>query len=112
MDQIEALVRDAESEIKQEEQRVKEREDRDEEAEQAETTAAESKKKKEKFERPMPRVTEADKVGDLRSLNRALTRTLYLVVKGRGQWRFPSSVLEGKESLHTVSLGPSVFLPP
>ena len=60
--------------------------------------------KKEQVERPMPRVTEADKAGDMKSLNRALQKTLYLVVKGReGQWVFPSAELERQESLHTVS---------
>lgn len=61
--------------------------------------------KREKVERPMPRVTEADKAGDVRSLNRALARTLYLVVKGgEGGWIFPSSRLVGKESLERVCL--------
>ena len=60
--------------------------------------------KKEEVERPMPRVTEADKAGDLKSLNRALQKTLYLVVnKGQGQWEFPSAELATQESLHTVS---------
>ena len=59
--------------------------------------------KKDKVERPMPRVTEADRSGDTRSLNRALARTLYLVVKGsNGGWGFPSGVLSGKESLQRV----------
>ena len=60
--------------------------------------------KKEQVERPMPRVTEADKAGDMKSLNRALQKTLYLVVKSRkGQWGFPSAELARQESLHTVS---------
>ena len=59
--------------------------------------------KKEKVEKPQPRITEADKAGDVRSLNRALSRTLYLVVKGsKGTWGFPSGVLEGKEDLLRV----------
>ena len=58
---------------------------------------------KEPVERPMPRVTEADKAGDVKSLNRALQRTLYLVVKGgKGGWTFPTARLEPKEDLHTV----------
>lgn len=67
-------------------------------------------KKEEKVEKPMPRVTEADKAADTKSLNRALTRTLYLVVKSGkdgkdgGRWGFPSSVLKGRESLHTVGI--------
>ncbi|MCJ1320644.1 54S ribosomal protein L17 mitochondrial [Xylographa vitiligo] len=56
--------------------------------------------KKAKVEKPMPRVTEADTNGDLRSLNRLMTRTLYLVVKGsEGGWGFPAGLLTGKESL-------------
>ena len=60
--------------------------------------------KKHEVERPYPRVTEADKNGDVRSLNRLLQRTLYLLVKSEknGRWGFPSSFLMGKESLHTV----------
>ena len=60
--------------------------------------------KKEQVERPMPRVTEADKAGDMKSLNRALQKTLYLVVKSsKGQWGFPSAELARQESIHTVS---------
>ena len=86
-EQVERLLRDAEVEVKQ----------RDIEGE-GEVV------KKEQVEKPMPRVTEADKAGDMKSLNRALQNTLYLVVKsGKGQWGFPSAELAGQESLHTVS---------
>ena len=55
-------------------------------------------------ERPMPRVTEADKASDTKSLNRALQKTLYLVVKNEHeQWGFPSAELARHESLHTVN---------
>lgn len=62
--------------------------------------------KKEEIERPMPRITEDDKNGNLRSLTRRLERTLYLVVtRDNTLWEFPSSVLgTGRESLHTVFL--------
>ena len=87
-EQVEALLRDAEKE---------EREGADPDG---------AVVKREVVERPMPRVTEADRVGDLRSLNRALERTLYLVVKGgeAAGWKFPTALLEksNKESLHTV----------
>lgn len=60
--------------------------------------------RKEEVERPMPRITEVDKAGDMKSLNRALQKTLYLVVnRGKGQWGFPSAELARQESLHTVS---------
>lgn len=65
-----------------------------------------SKKEQEdaKQQRPMPRITEADRTGDERSLNRALARTLYLLVKGKdGKWTFPGDALLKKESLHLVS---------
>lgn len=94
-DQIERLLQDAEVEVKE----------RDIQGE-GEVV------KKEEIERPMPRITEEDRKGDLRSLNRRLERTLYLVVnRGDGVWEFPSSVLERKgESLQTVSFGFSCSL--
>lgn len=59
--------------------------------------------KRESVERPMPRVTEADRIGDLKSLNRLLQRTLYLLMRGKdGRWGFPTSGLIGKENLHLV----------
>ena len=61
----------------------------------------------EAVEQPMPRVTDADRQADLRSLNRALMRTLYLIVQGQdGAWRFPSGGLMGKENLKRVWLIP------
>ncbi|KAL8902275.1 MAG: hypothetical protein Q9207_004793 [Kuettlingeria erythrocarpa] len=87
-EQVEALLRDAEVEVKKE---------MDEEGQEREV-------KKELAVRPMPRVTEADRVGDTRSLDRLLQRTLYLVVKRQdGRWWFPSDGLVGKESLHTAA---------
>ncbi|KAL8731433.1 MAG: hypothetical protein Q9166_003408 [cf. Caloplaca sp. 2 TL-2023] len=61
--------------------------------------------KKQEIEKPMPRVTEADKVGDTKSLDRKLQRTLYLVVREGhgGRWWFPNDSLVGKESLHTAA---------
>lgn len=61
--------------------------------------------KREVVERPMPRVSEADRRVDLRSLDRRLERTVYLVVKTpEWGWGFPGAVLERRESLHTVCL--------
>ncbi|KAL8914491.1 MAG: hypothetical protein Q9171_000844 [Xanthocarpia ochracea] len=61
--------------------------------------------KKHEVEKPMPRFTKADEVGDTKSLDRKMQRTLYLVVReGReGKWWFPNDVLVGKESLHTAA---------
>ncbi|KAF2477376.1 uncharacterized protein BDR25DRAFT_274471 [Lindgomyces ingoldianus] len=54
--------------------------------------------------KPMPRITEADRKGDVKSLDRLLQRTLYLLVKNReGQWMFPQDRLVGKESLHMAA---------
>lgn len=59
--------------------------------------------KREEVERPLRRVTEADRLGDLKSLDRLLHRTLYLLVKGvGGRWEFPNGRLSGKETLHQV----------
>ncbi|RKP09650.1 NUDIX hydrolase domain-like protein [Thamnocephalis sphaerospora] len=49
------------------------------------------------------RVSKADQEGDRRSLDRALQRTLYLVVKrprDRYQWQFPQGGVEAEEALH------------
>lgn len=82
--QIEMLIRDSEAPI---------------------ATAQEgAKKEKDDTLRPHPRSTEADKTGDQRSLSRLLQRTLYLLVQSNeGYWKFPSSPVEGRESLRIVS---------
>lgn len=62
-------------------------------------------KKEEEIQRPLPRVGDADRVRDERSLSRKMERTLYLLVKREGEkegWGFPTGWLGGKESLHTV----------
>ncbi|KAI9824506.1 MAG: hypothetical protein M1819_000861 [Sarea resinae] len=59
---------------------------------------------REQVERPMPRVTEADKKNDLRSMDRMLQRSLYLLVKSKqGKWTFPNAQLIGKENLHQAA---------
>ncbi|KAG7290812.1 hypothetical protein NEMBOFW57_000816 [Staphylotrichum longicolle] len=58
-------------------------------------------------ERPMPRRTEADEKGDVRRLDRALDRTLYLVVRrGEGEgavWEFPTGLVPTEETLHETA---------
>jgi large subunit ribosomal protein L46 len=59
--------------------------------------------KKVEIERPAPRVTEADKQNDQKSLDRLLQRTLYLLVKTKqGYWKFPSSSVGLEENLRSV----------
>ena len=54
-------------------------------------------------ERPMDRITEADKTNDVRRLDRKLDRTLYLVVKdGHERWQFPTQDVTTDEYLHEV----------
>lgn len=54
--------------------------------------------------RPMPRVTEADKMNEQKSLNRLLQRTLYLLVQDEKQnWVFPTDKLVGRENLHQAA---------
>lgn len=66
--------------------------------------AEESAKKVEPAERPLSRVTEADKKNDQKSLNRMLQRTLYLLVKDpSGRWTFPQDRLIGRENLHNAA---------
>lgn len=50
------------------------------------------------------RWTKADEANDTKSLDRALQRTLYLVVKKEGDnpWQFPESPVENQEYLHEV----------
>jgi large subunit ribosomal protein L46 len=49
-----------------------------------------------RVDRPLGRFTDADRKGDVRRLDRALARTLYLVVKRKeGGWGFPSGELVG-----------------
>ena len=91
-EQIQALVRDAEDK-------------------EGGRSGVRGGKRDEVIEKPAGRVTEADEKNDVRSLNRLLMRTLYLVVKkrdkgvDRGGWGFPGCELEREESLHTVLLG-------
>ncbi|GAW12794.1 hypothetical protein ANO14919_021650 [Xylariales sp. No.14919] len=55
-------------------------------------------------ERPMERVTEADKTNDIRRLDRALDRTLYLVVQRTdGRWQFPTEDVPTDEHLHETA---------
>ena len=54
-------------------------------------------------EKPMPRLSEADRSEDTRSLSRKMDRSLYLVLKNKqGRWRFPEDRIYGKENLHQV----------
>jgi large subunit ribosomal protein L46 len=59
----------------------------------------------EPVEKPMPRETEADRTNDQRSLDRLMQRSLYLVVKNEeGRWVFPDGRVQGRETLHQVSV--------
>ncbi|KAI5863169.1 39S mitochondrial ribosomal protein L46-domain-containing protein [Durotheca rogersii] len=52
-------------------------------------------------ERPMDRITEADKTNDIRRLDRKLDQTLYLIVKrSDGSWHFPTDDVTTDDSLH------------
>lgn len=50
--------------------------------------------------RPADRITEADKKGDVRRLDRQLDRTLYLIVKNQNGWAFPADVIPQNSNLH------------
>ncbi|KAB5558164.1 39S mitochondrial ribosomal protein L46-domain-containing protein [Coniochaeta sp. 2T2.1] len=57
-----------------------------------------------KVERPAPRRTESDEKGDVRKLDRALDRTLYLVVRKEGKgWQFPAGDVLTSENLHETA---------
>lgn len=56
---------------------------------------------------PSGRETEADRKGDVKRLDRALDRTLYLVVKGKDGWAFPADAIPVGENVHEVSTATS-----
>ncbi|KAG7783308.1 hypothetical protein KL910_004369 [Ogataea haglerorum] len=52
----------------------------------------------------LPRITEADKNNDQHSLERKLSRTLYLLVRQNNMWKFPAFVVpDDSKPLHTVA---------
>lgn len=64
-----------------------------------------SRRRGQDVERPMDRTTQADREGNMKSLDRAGSRTLYLLVKSKdGAWKFPSSRLAAKENVRQVGL--------
>lgn len=77
---------------------------RDAEAEMPKVEEGPDAKRPKALQRPLPRVTEADKSGDTKRLDRAMQRSLYLIVRKKGEprWWFPESLMENRESLHTV----------
>ncbi|GAB7339795.1 hypothetical protein MBLNU457_6344t1 [Dothideomycetes sp. NU457] len=55
-------------------------------------------------QQPLPRRTKADELGDVRSLDRMLDRTLYLLLRNKeGRWRFPEDEVKGKEGLDSAA---------
>lgn len=61
---------------------------------------------KKSVNKPMPRITEADLKNDTKSLDRKLSRTLYLLVQKERKtnaWTFPEADLTGEENLKEVS---------
>jgi len=56
----------------------------------------------ESYDKPLPRVNEADRTGDVRSLDRSGDRNLYLLVK-RSEWKLPQAPAAPGEALHVVS---------
>ncbi|KAJ2610664.1 hypothetical protein H4S08_003501 [Coemansia sp. RSA 1365] len=72
--------------------------------EAAESEAIPLKSVREQLVEVQPRETAADAAGDVRSLERKLERTLYLIVKDKsGQWVFPQGEVQEKELLHEAA---------
>lgn len=67
--------------------------------------AQEGDEEDEQVEQPAPRVTAADTEGDLKSLDRLLARSLYLLVlNAEGRWTFPAARINtGRESLQQAA---------
>jgi len=104
---VEALIRDAEGKNIVDDTAVGDT-DKDGEAVTGEARVGEGQRRelqRVEVERPVPRVTEADRTNDLKSLSRKLDRSLYLLVKNKdGRWRFPEDRVYGRENLHQVRL--------
>lgn len=60
----------------------------------------------------LPRESEADRTGDVKSLNRRGERNLYLLVKdtASGEWRFPQGDANLEQPLHDVRLFPIMLV--
>ncbi|KAH3685717.1 hypothetical protein WICPIJ_003317 [Wickerhamomyces pijperi] len=52
---------------------------------------------------PNSRTTKADEDNDIKSLERALHRSLYLIVKENGSWKLPSFAVEDSSNLHRAA---------
>ncbi|KAK5130126.1 hypothetical protein LTR08_002466 [Meristemomyces frigidus] len=104
--QVDALIRDAEGKNIVDDERVGDAEAGGE-AVAGDVKAGEGQRKelqKIQIDRPMPRITEADRANDLTSLNRKLDQNLYLLVKNKdGRWRFPEDRVYGKENMHQAA---------
>ncbi|KAG8890572.1 54S ribosomal protein L17 mitochondrial [Tulasnella sp. 332] len=58
----------------------------------------------ENYDKPLPRESEADKIGDVQSLDRSGERNLYLVVKTKqGIWKLPQAVAASGDALHVAA---------
>ncbi|CAO3599831.1 unnamed protein product [Absidia cylindrospora] len=51
----------------------------------------------------LDRSTQSDKDNDIKKLDRAMQRNLYLIVKQRNQWQFPQTDLQANEYLHEAA---------
>jgi large subunit ribosomal protein L46 len=99
----EVLVGAKESDFEWQVERLIEDVEHDGKEEGAADPSGTKKVDRETVDRPMSRTTEADKTKDVKSLNRALQRTLYLLVKNKeGLWQFPQDLVQD-ENLHGVS---------
>lgn len=103
--QVEALIRDAEGKSIVDDKLVGDK-DKGGEAVPGNPREGEGQRRelqKIEVERPMPRLSEADRTNDTKSLSRKLDRSLYLLVKNKeGRWRFPEDRVYGRENLHQV----------
>lgn len=106
----EILVGAKESEFEWQVERLIEDAEQDGKEEGATEAPGTKKVDRETVDKPMPRVTDADNKKDMKSLNRALQRTLYLLVKNKeGLWQFPQDLVQD-ENLHGVSSFPSAYV--
>ena len=103
--QVEALIRDAEGKDVVESKPVGDAETEGQaiSGDEREGEGARKEVGQVAVQRPMSRITEADRTNDLHSLNRKLDRNLYLLIKNKdGRWRFPEDRVYGRENIHQV----------
>lgn len=109
--QVERLIRDSETTTAEGKPADKGVEGGSVEQQEAQQAQLQKQANVTEVERPAARTTKADQEGNVRSLDRELQRTLYLLVKREGRWIFPSERLVEREDLRSVCFFAPILTP-